>query len=829
MTLWRLSWRLLRQDWRSGELYLLATALILTVAAITAVGFFTDRVEGAMARQAGALIAADLVVEASTPPAPELMTKADALGLRTARTLEFSTIVTTAGAPRLVQLKAVDARYPLRGRMRARAAPEAPAEPTPGGPSPGEAWLEPRLLYLLDASVGDPIRLGETELRITRVIEHEPDRAGGVFEIAPRVMIHLEDIPATGLVSPFSRVEYRLLVAGEDDALAAFRDWSTPQLPPNARFLDAREARPEFESAIDRASSFLHLATLSTLLVAGAAIALASRRLVERQTNAVAVMRCLGAPRHLLTRLFVLRLVVFGLVASLLGSLVGFLAQHGLAALLAELFIRELPPASPRPIAVGIGTGLIALLGFALPPLLQLARVPPLRVLRRDLGAPRLSATLALGIAGSALGLLVFWQAGDPSLAWKLLLGVILTLLVLALLVALLVRLARTLSHHATGIWRLGLAALSRRPTGALFQITGFGLGILALLLLAVVRVDLLSTWQETLPEGAPNRFLINIQPDQLPGLQAYLEDNAISGSGIFPMIRGRLVAIGDEDVDPDGFEDPSARQLAAREFNLSYADRPQDDNAIIAGEWWTSDAAPPQFSVEQGIAETLGIGLGDELAFWVSGREVRAPVTSLREVQWDSFNVNFFVIASPALLGDEPSTYITSIYLPRDKESLIPELVRSFPSVTLIDVVALLEQVRAIISRGALAVEYVFLFTLAAGLLVMYAGIHASLEERRAEHGILRTLGAGRGQLLGSLAVEFTLAGLLAGIIATLAAELTGFVLARQVFDLALTFNPWLWIGGVFGSALLIGLAGTLATYPLVVRPPLQTLRQAG
>ena len=828
MKTWRVTLRLLRQDWRSGELHLLAAAVVLTVAAITAVGFFTDRVEGAMARQAGELIAADLAIEASSAPAEALTEQARALGLQTARILEFSSVVTGGGQPQLVQVKAVDRAYPLRGQLRIRPQIGAPAQPTEHGPAAGEAWVEPRLLYLLDAEIGDRLGLGEAELRMGAIVAHEPDRGGGVFQLAPRVMISTADLEATGLVTPLSRVEYRLLLAGDAASLERFRDWAAARLPPNARFLDAREARPEFESAIERASSFLHLATVGTLLVAGAAIALATRRLVERQTDAVAVMRCLGAPRHLLTRVFLLRLLVFGLIASLAGSLLGFLAQFGLASLLAELFVTELPPPSLRPFAIGIATGLIALLGFALPPLVQLARVPPLRVLRRDLGPPRLSAAVTVAVAAGALALMVFWQAGDPQLAWKLLVGVLLTLLGLALAVQLLVRLARALSHRARGAWRLGLAALSRRPLGALFQIAGFGLGILALLLLAVVRVDLLDAWRETLPEGAPNRFLVNIQPDQVPALEAFLDEHGIDYAGIFPMIRGRLIEIDGQPIAPDDYADPRAQRLAAREFNLSYAETLQDDNRIMAGSWWDGPSPEPQFSVEEGIAETLGIQLGDELGFWVSGRELRAPVTSLREVQWDSFNVNFFVIASPTLLAEEPSTYITSLYLPTEREPLVSELVRRFPSVTLIDVVALLDQVRRVVERGAAAVEYVFLFTLLAGFLVMYAGIQAGLADRRLEHGILRTLGSGRRQLLGSLAVEFTLAGLLAGLIAALAAELTGYVLARQVFDLAFSFDPWLWLGSVLASGLLIGLAGTLATYPLVIRPPLATLRQA-
>jgi len=350
--------------------------------------------------------------------------------------------------------------------------------------------------------------------------------------------------------------------------------------------------------------------------------------------------------------------------------------------------------------------------------------------------------------------------------------------------------------------------------------------GLLALLLLAVVRLDLLRTWQETLPEGAPNRFLINIQPSEVEPLKAFFAEHGIESSGIYPMIRGRLMAIGGEPVEPDELEEPRAQRLAEREFNLSFAEQLQSDNEIVAGAWWQSPDAPGQFSVEEGIAETLGIELGEELRFWVAGREVAAPVTSLRRVQWDSFNVNFFVTATPSLLAAEPATYVTSFYLPTAREDLIPTLIGRFPSVTLIDVGTLLGQVRGIIEQGIRAVEYVFVFTLAAGILVMYAGIQASLSVRRAEHGVLRTLGASRGQMLRSLAVEFTTAGLLAGLMASIFAELTGWVLASELLGLPFAFNPWLWLVGVLGSGLAIGLAGTLGTYGLLVRPPLAALR---
>ena len=830
---WRITRRLLRQDWRSGELYLLGAALLLTVAAITAVGFFTDRIEAAMTRQGGELIAADLAIDGSSLPPAAYLEQATRLGLTGTRTLEFPSVVMGEQGPQLVQVKAADAPYPLRGRLRVQDGFTGPERSVEAGPPPGEVWVEARLLRLLEAEIGTEVGLGESRLRVGAILSYEPDRGGSLFQLAPRVLMNAADLPATGLVSEASRVRHRLLLAGPIGAIDDYSAWLKPQLPVNLGLMDGRTARPEFESALDRASRFLHLATLVTLLVAGSAIALASRRLVERQIDAVAVMRCLGAPRGLLLRVFLLRLVLFGLGASLAGCLVGWLGQFGLVAALADRFGTELPPASLRPALVGVATGLIALLGFAVPPLLQLTRVSPLRALRRDLGTPRASTAASVLAALLALSLLILWQAGDPDLAWKLLGGVALMLATLVLAVLGLVRLAAGLAGRSRGVWRLGLAALTRRPTFAVLQIAGFGLGILALLLLAVVRVDLLKTWREGLPPGAPNQFLINIQPREVEPLRAFLQGHGVEQAALFPMIRGRLIGINERQVKPSDYPNPRAESLAAREFNLSFADRPQPDNRITAGQWWDqppgAPPAAPQFSVEKGLAETLGIALGDRITFFVSGHEVTAPVTSLREVQWDSFNVNFFVVSPPSLLGAEAATYITSFHLPRSEEGLIPELVRSFPSVTLLGVDALLKQVRTVIDRGVLAVEYVFLFTLAAGVLVMFAGIQASLAERRTEHGILRTLGAGRWALLGSLAVEFTATGLLAGLLASIFAELTGWLLAERLFGLQFGFNPLLWVTGVLGSGLLIGLAGTLATYPLLIRPPLQTLRRAG
>ncbi len=830
MSAWRLALRLLRRDWRSGELYLLAAALALTVAAMSAVAFFGDRVERGMQRQGGELIAADLAVDDGYPIPDAFSERAQALGLATAGTLEFPSVVVAGDATQLVQVKAADDGYPLRGTLRVGSGVGGEDTPAPKGPDPGEVWAEARLLPLLGleelSGAGAPITLGDTQLRLTRVLTYEPDRGTNLVQLAPRLLVNAADIPATGLVTPLSRVRYRLLVAGETMAIDAFRAWAKGQLSPTAQLVDPANARPELTAAIDGATRFLRLATLVTLLVAGAAIALASRRLVERQTNAVAVMRCLGAPRHLLTRVFVLRLLALGVGVGLIGTLFGYLAQQGLVALLGDLFVQGLPPASAAPIGVGLMTGLVALFGFALPPLIQLARVPPLLALRRDLGTPRASVLGTALAAAVAMALLIWWQAGDAQLAARLLAGLAGTLLSLVGVVWLLIRLAARVQPHSSGVWRLGLAGLTRRPAGSLLQIAGFSVGVLALLLLAVVRLDLLRAWQEGVPKDAPNRFLINIQPQDVAPLQGFLAEHGLTGGGVLPMIRGRLTHIGDHPVDPEAYPDTRAQRLAAREFNLSYAQRPQADNEVVAGRWWGPGEGQEQFSVEEGLARTLGIGLGDRLSFWISGHAVSAPVTSLRKVRWDSFNVNFFVLSPPGLLGSEAASYITSFYLPPGREALMAELQRRFSAVTPLDVDALLREVRRVMARGANAVEYVFGFTLVAGLLVMLAAIQATLAERRREHAVLRALGAGRSVLLSALAVEFTLTGVLAGLLGAGFAQLTGWLLAGQVFDLEFIFNPWLWVLGVLGSGALIGLAGTLATYPFLARPPLEGLR---
>ena len=571
----------------------------------------------------------------------------------------------------------------------------------------------------------------------------------------------------------------------------------------------------------------LSLAALVAVLVAGAPVALSTRRFVERQSDTSAIMRCLGASQSLILRVLLLRLLLLGLLASLLGIVGGWLAQYLLAGLLSDWFGEALPAPTLWPLLVGLGTGLITLIGFTLPPALRLGAVPPLRVLRRDLGAPPASTWLLTLCAVAAMALLMRWQAGDATLAGWVLLGTFGTVVLLLLTAWLLVRLLRPLRHRGGTLWRQGLSGLLRDPAITALQLTGFGLGILAMLLLVIIRMDLLDAWQRTIPEQAPNHFLINIQPEDADPLRRFFRQQQIEQAGIYPMLRARLTHINADPVSPEQYQDERAQRLVEREFNLSWAVEPQPQNRIVAGRWWgEANREAAQFSVETGIAQTLGIKLGDQLRFDLAGVPVEAEVSNLRQVQWDSFQPNFFVIGTPALLREHPTSYITSFYLPAGREALLAQLVKQFPSITIIDVSAIMQQIREIMQRGSIAVEYVFLFTLAAGLLMLYAGIQAGREHRRQESVVLRTLGMQRKGLILAAAIEFITLGVLAGTLASLCAVATGWFIATEVFGFAFQPSAWTAIIGILGSGAAIGIAGVLATWPLTVQPPLRMLQ---
>ncbi|MEJ2466458.1 MAG: FtsX-like permease family protein [Candidatus Thiodiazotropha sp.] len=829
MKSWLLALRMLRRDWRAGELRLLTIALVIAVASVTSVSFFTDRIERAMQRQASEVLAADLRLNSRQPIDAALTAAAQQRGMQTAETVSFPSVVLNNGATQLVQAKAVTAGYPLRGSLVTRESTTGDDQPTAQIPAPGEAWLEDRLLPLLGLKIGDSIKLGKQAFTVSRVISYEPDRASNLFQLAPRVMINRADLDATGLLGPASRVRYRLLLAGEEQVVKDFSDWFETQTLPRVEIQDIKGARPELRIALDRGGRFLRLTAATAILLCVVAVALSSRRFVERQADTSALLRCLGASRRQVAWIFLLRLLGLGLIASLLGSVIGLLVQSLLVELVGQWFTQRIPPPTPWPLLSGLGTGILVLLGFALPSVLRLSRVPPLRVFRRHLGAPTLSYQLSIGAAIFSLSMLLIWQIGDDELAFKLIGGLLAGLLLLLLISRLLVHLLKPLRSRSAGSWRYGLASLSRNPATTSVQLTGFGLGITVLLILAMVRVDLLNNWRNALPEQSPNQFLINIQPQEVAGVQSVLEQGGVTNKGLYPMIRGRLLSIGEHAVSADDYPSPRAQRLATRDFNLSMSSELQNDNQIVAGHWWNEqETDKPWFSVEEGIAKTLGISLGSELTFEVAGTKVRGKVINLRSVQWDSFNVNFFVIGTPGLMAGQPSSYITSFYLPPEQRPLLYKLIQQYPSITALDVSALMQQVRAIVDRGVMAVESVFLFTLMAGVIVLYAGIQSSRELRIQEAAILRTLGLSRKRLLISVLLEFALLGGLAGLISAGLASTISWSLATSVFQLPWQLDPWMWLVAILGGALGVGLAGGVASWHLFNTPPIAVLRRA-
>ena len=877
MNLLRLSLNLLRRDWRAGEWRVLLLALVLAVGSLATVGLFADRVRLALQQEATSLIGADLRIVSARPLPPAYRGMADARGLRTVESRAFLSMVAHREQTLLSEIQAVGAGYPLRGRIEiddgavvGRVSPsgrnptsivpthgdvglrDEAANPTYESsiPSRGTVWVDGRLLRRLDLRVGDEVGIGTQRFTVAARIVRDIDRAVGFYSFAPRVLMNGDDLAATGLLQEGSRITYRLMVAGEARQVEALHDELKPKLANGEKLEDVRDARPEIRSALERAEHFLGLAALTAAILAGAAMALAARRFVLRHLDTCAVLRCLGAQQGQVLRLFLYQFLLLGVVAVLLGCLLGYVTQAALAGYIEAMRDTELPQPSMLPAIKSAASGFALLLGFTFLPLLQLRKVSPLRVLRRELGAPQANAVLAYGLGLLVLAGLFLWHSGSAKLGFTMLGGLLAGLLCFGLLAWLLLHgLARYSSRFHAQL-RHALNNLARHGRDSALQVVALGLGGMALLLLTLVRGDLLQSWQGKLPPDTPNRFIVNIQPDQQQPVMDFFARAQLPQPQLLPMVRGRLVAINAAPINAESYADPRARDLVEREFNLSWAEQMPEWNELVAGQWWSDSPSKPnlpmppnpppplsggepggsqsgELSVEEGIADRLGIRLGDELTYDVGATPFTARVTSLRSVQWDSMKVNFFVIATPELLRDYPASYITSFYLPPDKVRVGDLLAREFPNLLVIDTGAMIEQVRGIMEQIAQAAGVIFLFTLLSGLAVLYAALLATQDERINEAAILRTLGAGSRYLRRLHLSEFAALGLLSGLLASAGAVLLGWVLARFVLEIPYQASVIIWPIGGLGGMLVVMLAGWLGTRRLAVLPPLAILRE--
>ena len=831
----RLGWRTLWRDLRAGELRLLIVAVLLAVAALTAVGFFADRLKGGLQRDARQLLGGDavLVTDSATPGA--FTGEAGRLGLQGAMTYGFPTMARATdaqgGASKLVSLKAVAPGYPLRGSLLTASAPDTAGQTTRDVPGPGEVWVDASLLDALGLRVGDPLLLGDASLRIARVIVLEPDRGGGFMSFSPRVMLNQADVARTALVQPASRVTYRFAVAGSDAAVLAFTRSTEARLKQGglrgARLESFESGRPEMRQTLDRAEKFLNLVALLAALLSAVAVALAARGFAASHLDDCAMLRVLGQSQRTIAGAYAFEFALVGLGASALGVAIGFAVHYAFVLLLAGLVETALPAPTFRPALFGLGMGLTLLFTFGLPPVLQLARVPPLRVIRRDVGGLKPASLAVLGIGALGFVALLLAASSDLKLGLIAVGGFAAAVAVFALLSWLAVKVLRRVVNEATAPRWLVLATrqISARPAYAVVQVSALAVGLLALVLLVLLRTDLVSSWRRATPPDAPNRFVINVMPDQSEAFQQSLRDGGVKGFDWYPMIRGRLVAINDRPVNPEDYTEDRARRLVDREFNLSNSAEAPAHNQIVAGAW-TPDARG-ELSVEDGLAETLGLKLGDMLRFDIGGVTNEARITSLRKVDWGSLRANFFVMYSVARLAEDiPVTYMGAFRAPSTR-GFDNALVRAYPNVTNVDMSATIGQVQRVLDQVLRAVEFLFGFTLAAGLVVLFAAVTATREERAREFAVMRAVGARASLLRLVQRAELAGVGLLAGFLASIAASAIGWGLARYVFDFAWTASPLVPLAGALAGAGLALAAGWWGLRDVLRRPVVETLRK--
>lgn len=825
----RFSPRLLWREWRSGELTILLLALVIAIGSHTAIGHFTDRISRAMTVNANHVIGGDLVLSSSRPFAPGIVERARDMGLETAQTLRFVTVAGSDEDILLVAAKAVDDAYPLKGSLRVTRELFGEEEIVSAGPRAGEAWVESRVLHALGIDVGDPLTIGDAAFTVTRVLTYEPDRGNNFYSFNPRIMIHLSEVERTGILQPGSRVWYRDMFAGNADSVAGFRAWVEPDLQPGERIRNLGEDRPAVSEALDKAKQYTGLASLVALLLAAVAIANSGRHYSERHFDTSALLRCLGCSQNNILWIYILQLLILGLAGGVLGNLLGWLAQAGLVSALGQYLPKNIPAIGAEPVLSGFALGFVVLLGFTLPSVLRLRAVSPQRVLRKDLSPLSFSARAVYGATLLLIMGLMWVYTRNLTLTLGMTGGSLVVIGIASLGIGGVFRLlVRVLPTIPTSV-RAGVRNFLRRRREAVAQTMAFGLTIMAMLVVLMLRTELITTWQETVPDDAPNHFVMNIQSHETGDWERFVADNAIDADRLYPVVRGRLIRINDETVTEFVSKEERTDESLRRELNLTWSAELPKDNALTDGRWWRQeDDGRRLVSVEAELAERLGIGVGDRLTFFTGDRNWETEVVSVRTVKWDNFSPNFYMIFNPGALDDLPTTWVGSFHLGSERKKLLVGMVRSFPSVTLLEVDAILGQVKTIINQVILAVESILLFVLVAGFVVTLSAIQTSMSERLQEGALVRTLGAGRRLLRINQWSEFASMGLLAGLIAVVGAELIIALLYWRIFELDYAPTWWAWLMVPPLSAFLIGLAGIWSSRRILARPPVTILREA-
>ncbi|MBS03940.1 MAG: permease [Gammaproteobacteria bacterium] len=828
----KLAFRLLWRDWRAGELTLLLSSLVIAIGTVTTITLFVDRLQQALVQESASFLAADRVVSGPEPLDGALVRQARDIGLETTQTLEFFSMVFASERAQFASVKAVAPGYPLRGELIASNEPFVNGFPVRDGPERGTVWLESRLMPALDINVGDVLDVGVASLTVSRVLIKEPDRGGGFMGAGPRVLMNLADVPGTEVVQPGSRLTYRHLFAGEPEVVEEFANWVKPKLGEEYRLMGVRQGTQGIGRALERGERFLLLGGLLGVILAGIAIALSAYRYSNRHFDHVAILKTLGATPRRIDMLFATVFIILGGLAVVAGSAVGWMAQLGIVKILEPFIPITLPAPGFRPLVIGGVTGFVCLIAFALPPILKLRATAPSRVIRREIDGELVADSLTYLFAiGGTFGLM-WWYSGDWKLTLLIFGGCLVALGGLGSVAYLLLRSGRVLGMQAGSVWRLALAGMQRRGQQNTMQILVFGLAIMLLLILILVRTALIEEWQAQIPENAPNHFVINVSPDDVEPIREMFAAENILAQPLYPMIRGRISLVNGEEArgrDRQRRRDaPGPRSSSSR--NLTWADSLPRDNVLTDGEWWDADyRGPALVSLEKDLAEANNLSVGDRLTFTIQGGELEAEVANIRTVHWDNMQPNFYIIFSPRALENFPSTFMTSFHLEQGRKLFLNQFLNRFPTLTVIEVDMIIRQIQTIIEQVTLAIELVLGLILISGGMVLLASIQASMDERFQQHAVLRTLGASRKLVLGSLSVEFCALGFFAGVLATFGSELTVFGLETQIFEIDYTAHPWLWVVGPAIGILLIGSVGTFATRRVVNSPPTTVLRELG
>lgn len=805
--------------------WLMLVATVITVSIVTSSQLLTQRISLLLDRQASELLAADLVVESGEPIRSEYKQEAVKIGLDVSSITSFRTAIFIDDSPQLVAIKAVDSAYPLRGHLEIAKDFVGDKSRISQGPKVGEIWVDPKLSQLMPG----PVTIGSASFKSNWILMFEPDRGGGsVFNLTPRILMNIDDLASTGLIIPGSRATYRLSFAGEPAKIKQLVEWLKPKLTSAESLQDLENARPEMRQALDRTRQFFALSIILTLVIAMVAIAITARHTANQEASKVAMLRAFGISQSRLMRFYAEQLGKVWIVATLLGIAIGWFSQYPLQWLLDGWFGKELPVIySIMPYINAAIVGFISLVGFSLPFLFNATATPPMQVFRpspTNQSIRRNLIIIASAIFSVFLVLIVLVQSS--TLAIVTLVMILGVALILPAIFYLMINTLLFTGRRQFWLRQYVLSRLRTKARGALAVMSGFCLALLAILLIGVVKDELLNSWETQLPDEIPNYFLINLRTDEVPAIKQFLQQREIDSSEAYPLVRARLTHINDLSVEDTEFIDPRAEHLTKRTFNVSYADRLPDDNEVISGQWMDADSDTPEWSMESGLAGTLGLELGDRLAFDVAGEVIEAPITSIRTVLWENFKPNFYLMSNRRLLENQPQTWLLGALITGDKKGELKQLIQTFPSVTLLDITELMSRIRAIVSRATSALEFFFFFAMASAFIVLMAAIQTGRREREQESSLLRALSANVWQLYKVHVFEFTLMGVLIGFFAALFASIAGWIISVQFFNIEYHFSPSIWLYGILSATLVLTTVGTLVSRKVYHVSPMKTLR---